>query len=591
MKSSSLFIIGLILAIILFTTASTAVYTPNIEPIADQIKPGISGFESIPVECRDTDNGLNLAVKGSYYNGTAVIADECKLARSNLIYETFCAQDCNCQRILLICPFTSMCKEGACVYETKYNDTDNNRDWAVEYNIFRKGTSTALEGTRTSYTDYCEHNSVIEYGSYGGSKTIKCPEGMRCEDGACVGASVTCNTLIMGLNADTDNRYNIVFVGTDYHKLNITRERALEMFKGDAKKSLGIESPALGLFSIEPFKSNINKFNFWYVDRFVESNEFIGPAGRPRMREDDIREGEASLTQRGVASACSFNNKIIISLDAWHGWNTNAGDQINFATYRESMIERPEAMEQCISEMSACYEGIINERDMKRMPISDLNSDGCISREDLKYPDWTSICQTDAVRFRVCSAINHSEIGDFCGYNHLLGEGVGHEMAHFFGLADESAAADSDVSYNKTIMPPLLSPNCFAAETAEECEEKAPWRYMLGNGCGENNTEDCNKSDPDFNREVTCFPGCISNIKSYRSIRYGIMPYGRGLTGLESMHKVVTLGEWVEWFVNQRIQGNLEVKAPVMNLSIEPTRLRITLNEKIRAILRNALIR
>lgn len=551
--------------LIVWLSASAFALAPRVPMQGIQeIRAGAGGIGALPSECFDTDNGLNFAARGSYLKNGTIFSDECPVEGGKLLIETLCTGDCSCQRIIEACPFTSTCNTGKCGYRVRYNDSDNDRDWAYEFNIFRKGTVTSGS---VSHTDECSGGKVLEYGAYGGGKEVKCPEGMHCDDGKCIGAAIACNGLVQGRNRDYNNRYNIVFVGTDYHELYAEHDEAVDVFKGDAIKALGINNSALGLFSIEPFKSNITKFNFWYVDRFVDAMEFEGAVGGSPSPSEGERRREAELSQRGAASICNLNNKIIISLDALHGWNANGGDLINFAAYREQIADAPERVERCVLEINACYNSILRETDAKGSPITNSDGDRCITWSDLKYPRWGSICQSHAVRFKVCPVYALDEVDDYCQYNSMLGEGLAHEMAHFLGFADEAYAMEDD-EVGEPLSAAFPSVNCFIAGSAEECRAKAPWKHLIGNGCGVNSTEDCTPDNPDFNKEVTCFPGCIGGKRSYRSIRYSLMPYGTGLSGLESLYKPLSFGEWNEWYITQKLKANLEVKPPFATLSL-----------------------
>ncbi|OGZ34056.1 MAG: hypothetical protein A2174_02980 [Candidatus Portnoybacteria bacterium RBG_13_41_18] len=79
--------------------------------------------------------------------------------------------------------------------------------------------------------------------------------------------SSACKEIIPGHNNIDSQRANIVFVGGGYNNLAwATPEQALSFL---ANSFIDIEGKHKGIFSIEPFKSNKDKFNFWYVNKFI----------------------------------------------------------------------------------------------------------------------------------------------------------------------------------------------------------------------------------------------------------------------------------------------------------------------------------
>jgi len=82
--------------------------------------------------------------------------------------------------------------------------------------------------------------------------------------------------LIPGHNNSNADRINLVFVGIGYDNMNqfLTVANRDIAYDGNAIiDSLSIEKIKLGLFAIEPFKSNKNKFNLWYYPQI-----WVGPS-------------------------------------------------------------------------------------------------------------------------------------------------------------------------------------------------------------------------------------------------------------------------------------------------------------------------
>ena len=72
-------------------------------------------------------------------------------------------------------------------------------------------------------------------------------------------------------NARDSGRFNIVFVGVGFTTSNDLKNSAKRVIdlENTAKNSVGSE----GLMQIPVFKNNLNKFNFWYVNRVLTSSD------------------------------------------------------------------------------------------------------------------------------------------------------------------------------------------------------------------------------------------------------------------------------------------------------------------------------
>ncbi len=79
-----------------------------------------------------------------------------------------------------------------------------------------------------------------------------------------------CKEVIPGHNNPDSDRANVVFIGFGYDDyVNLEPEEAL---KDIAEYVVDFEGDNNGLFYFEPFKSNKDKFNFWYVDKLSPLN-------------------------------------------------------------------------------------------------------------------------------------------------------------------------------------------------------------------------------------------------------------------------------------------------------------------------------
>lgn len=172
--------------------------------------------------------------------------------------------------------------------------------------------------------------------------------------------------------------------------------------------------------------------------------------------------------------------------------------------------------------------------------------------------------------------MTQEEIETGCSSNLLAGFNLAHETGHFLGLADTRApqAADtlpSTVDKDHPYIGSSVHANCFIGSSEEECESNAPWSHLLGDGCGQEGIEDCSLADIDYGKEVTCYPGCLNGIQSYRSIRAGVMPYGTALPS--GIYRQTEFGAWDEWFLQQSINADYQITPPSYETQVPLSRM------------------
>ncbi len=113
----------------------------------------------------------------------------------------------------------------------------------------------------------------------------------------------SCQEALPGNNNKNTNRVNVVFVGANYGNL--------ESFTQDIAKSIDFNGTEGGLLSQEPFKSNKDKFNFWYSNQIQFTDDCGG---------GDINLGRIGkflscrATVHLATDSCVVNNKQIIGL-------------------------------------------------------------------------------------------------------------------------------------------------------------------------------------------------------------------------------------------------------------------------------------
>ncbi|MEE9525536.1 MAG: hypothetical protein V3V78_02915 [Candidatus Woesearchaeota archaeon] len=121
-------------------------------------------------------------------------------------------------------------------------------------------------------------------------------EGAIFELGQTVSIDEKCVELIPGHNDLSKNRINIVFVSIN---------EDMSLLINHATASVNYDSDDIGLMAIEPFKSNKDKFNFFYVDE-------VGYVDLSTVQSDYGWEANPEIDR--LRAHCSLNNVYGIAL-------------------------------------------------------------------------------------------------------------------------------------------------------------------------------------------------------------------------------------------------------------------------------------
>ena len=315
-----------------------------------------------------------------------------------------------------------------------------------------------------------------------------------------------CKELIPEHNIPDADRVNVVFVGYGY--ADGYRRSAAGNFKAVSQFTIDFNSERNGLFSVKPFVSNQEKFNFWYIDNV-----------KPNYCTNNICDN-ILLT----ASDCNYDNKYVLGL-------------IN---------------EELQGSSGSLTLGVPINCDMQlfdNCANADLDSDGCVSSSDTEifYSNRSDLNNDGEIDFidneliRYCNEHNYgcnNEIA--CEFNPRSQDLLIHE----FGGHAFADLADEYVLYPNSFFEGETSYNCYSGPegTYEECIENSPWKHLIGNGCGQVGILDCdNELEPDWGLEVGCWEGCMQGRGIFRSTRYNQMNGG------------YEFGLWNEHLIQQRL--------------------------------------
>ncbi|HEY3449188.1 MAG TPA: hypothetical protein VGK67_22720 [Myxococcales bacterium] len=296
------------------------------------------------------------------------------------------------------------------------------------------------------------------------------------------GVASHCLEVVPGHNADDPNRINLVlfFGGFDSATGSLGMPR---MFSGlvagteDNAYSFDPELAKLyaveGLVAIEPFKSNFDRFNFWYVDLPLYGSGEVCPF-------IDVPEG----------ATCSGN--LLTTYD-------KGGNPTTRALAPEDLVAMGPAGRAC--DVPHRFNAVLWSE-------TAVMSEATFARPG-HYANFGSYAQANLL-FGATTAID--KVFEF----------FVHEFVHAIGeVWDEKGSNASPADYPA----PMPGPNCWSLgpenqRTAAQCaaDETRPWHDLVGNGCGEDGVVDCPKTtgrfDPNVNQwQVTRFDEWLYEVR------------------------------------------------------------------------------
>ncbi len=367
-----------------------------------------------------------------------------------------------------------------------------------------------------------------------------------------------CQEIVPGHNNINEKRINLTFVGVNYTP---------EELKFKAQDCVDCDGVNSGLMAVEPFKSNIDAFNFWYVN---ETRDVEDP-----QEGWDARGFEADDPAKYLSYKCKFPRKVRIELANWKFRSNSYMSGLTSLKLHELDLENLSAIQYRLQNLDKN-----NCRKVSKVcGYMDTNLDGVLDRDDLLILDNTSsipiigqqnMCtfleETDVIPdsdycvsimegddealkqgyaesfkdkvaeingMEFCSAMAEVQGKLLITYSKAMCNLIGkngsvmfadmrvsrgnpstlvHELGHgLWGLRDEYVEPDLVSNPEAHLEGIMENPiNCFAAPSVESCEENAPWAGMVGEeGTG-------------------CFQCCgylrtVGDMKLFRSVNKGIM--------------------------------------------------------------------
>src|SRR3989338_5888116 len=320
-----------------------------------------------------------------------------------------------------------------------------------------------------------------------------------------------CREVYPGYNNLNDNRFNIVFVGLGYpNKRN---------FVEFARRAADIDSNVVleGIFKKEPFKSNRNRFNFWYVD---EIGQIPGDC--------DANSGDTDRCAGRIGNYggyCAFNNKVVIGLvnDEFRSWAryrkvTAVSSKDYFYDYGVPLdILDDDFLHDYCSDADLNQDGRIDPWDK----YYDINEDKKINEVDFNNDafrqEYLVLDKNRKGRVDGCILVN---------YRHYVSFQAERNFAIIWNEIDEDSRGTSDYpSLQKAVITAIHEFGHTYASLGDEylennnrnkdekncvnwvwktpgvnvrqqaCLGTAQWKDMIGDGCGQEGIIDCVKNN------------------------------------------------------------------------------------------------
>jgi hypothetical protein len=294
-------------------------------------------------------------------------------------------------------------------------------------------------------------------------------------------------------NANNDERVNIVFLNSGFDQ---------ELFKNMAK--FVVTESKTGFANIEPFFSNINKFNFWYNNEVLTSDEAVWEKGNflaINFGHENLTKSQEIYLSHEFGGKTIFvllknrNSLIVPTVAKTASCNFNRGISIEISK---------EQFEECLAENTEneCF----NNFDLSRIFNHEIGHDlGILSEEYIYNSNANQLFNVEEYSQKKRASYNPNI-----------------KPNTYFPVSLDPAkycyqttyASGYQTPYNYFVGSIICSNNIFKLSC-----QNVPWIDLVGNGCGKEGIIDCNKNDSDYFREVGCnFGGGMSGNEGYPNL-------------------------------------------------------------------------
>ncbi|MFC1691343.1 hypothetical protein ACFL0W_04125 [Nanoarchaeota archaeon] len=265
--------------------------------------------------CSDSDAGKNYGMIGTASLGADVRTDWCRASMADTTHyktarymiEMYCdsAGDLKTEFVDCIAEGYEGCQDGKCVGSNPVCNDDGDRgkvyskkattiygnSWKTDYCRVSMADTTKVDSSQYLVEMYCnnagelktEFVDCVEQGFFGCVDGMCADDKYGCSDGdcfSCIDSQALSDLNLLPLsdqNDITEDRINLVFVTADLPEDSIDLKNLfLEYIDFDKPENIGDELfDEGGVLTLEPFRSNEDKFNWWYIEKSVPVNYVV----------------------------------------------------------------------------------------------------------------------------------------------------------------------------------------------------------------------------------------------------------------------------------------------------------------------------
>lgn len=273
-----------------------------------------------------------------------------------------------------------------------------------------------------------------------------------------------CNPLFENQNSNDLNKVNLLFISIGEDQ-SLVKKLAVEFITGK-----------FGIFSLEPFLSNQNKFQFWYSDKQINDLNDITALETIayKLGTGELTTGTLPYAEK-IKQSCYLPNR-----------------QIVYITKDPNLFGL---------KCADAYINIYSGRDELENCMKTESEDYCISK--IPY-----------------AAVFSHEFGhQISNLSEEYTSDKVYDVPSYFGKYKQILGVSNDFGVQQTYYSPYVNPaeDCLREyggegsyycvpnqQVVNDCKTNAPWKNLLGNGCGQDGVIDCDESDPDYGLEITC---------------------------------------------------------------------------------------
>lgn len=302
-------------------------------------------------------------------------------------------------------------------------------------------------------------------------------------------------------NNNDEKRVNIVFFNVDFDVA--TFQKLLNYV---------IQDGNLAFMKLEPFKSNLDHFNFWYYVKPLTSDEIDW---NPSVF-DNILLGEKDLSEvQKLYFGHSFNGKaifyVIVNDETLSGTATQAGSGKCFFRKGVTLFIPKDKFNKCLAKgnIKSCSRSF----GLDRVFIHEMGHElGMLGEEYKGNP------------YKLFDPEKYAKDNNFPFNPNIRANNFFASEIDVSKYCSQAVYSGGEIPFNYFV-DEIICTNAQASLCA-----KSSWADLIGNGCGKDSVIDCEATDPNYYQEIGCFfnggEGELSYANILKPSSFSIMELG-----------------------------------------------------------------